>query len=462
MPITNDGMVYIETGTTPKLGVDPQADVSYVLGRSTGDYGQLCGDVDENGVRVGAINPMAKWKPVRHSTPGLITETQRAGVRYGFATPIPSLTTSQNEPKNNWGYQPPRGINGGGSGIHERYRIRDFVKEGEKKGYHPGACCPIALSVGQFVYDAESQIIVSANSASNSFREDGLTWEVDKSLSLQELLDSNSSYYGNNIAFLLVDLRTYTKNLIVTGTTASALVGSPNNGIKVFSIYATETRVSGVVYPAVPILSSGNRGDTFAIIACLMQGSGPSSGYAYSVYTASTNPAVVNLTPYSLGFVDGCDRIYRRLDTGAFNMDNLVIDSVDVSFTDMVSEVTWNNSTWRAYRVTVNGDFDASNVAYSGEKSVMGTLELYNTQGDPFGGSPSTGDNPITVPVSISLLGATPGQRKLIFTTGDDSFLWLVKYNGSLINTTVTATLTLDYPLTEAKTESGSATTSQS
>lgn len=44
--------------------INVRADIAYVLGRSTGDVGQLCGDVDANGTPVNRINKWAKYKPV--------------------------------------------------------------------------------------------------------------------------------------------------------------------------------------------------------------------------------------------------------------------------------------------------------------------------------------------------------------------------------------------------------------
>lgn len=64
MPHDNNGRIYIDTQTGK--GIDVRGDIAYVLGRSTGDVGQLCGDVDANGTRLipSKINKEAKFKPV--------------------------------------------------------------------------------------------------------------------------------------------------------------------------------------------------------------------------------------------------------------------------------------------------------------------------------------------------------------------------------------------------------------
>lgn len=50
--------------------LDFRGDVAYVLGRATGDEGQLCGDINENGVRQHAINIWSKYKSFRNPSRG--------------------------------------------------------------------------------------------------------------------------------------------------------------------------------------------------------------------------------------------------------------------------------------------------------------------------------------------------------------------------------------------------------
>jgi hypothetical protein len=449
--------------------VNVRAELAPILGRSTGDVGQLCGDVRWDSslstpawVSAGGINPMAKYKAVRHSNPGILSATERASARYGFATPVPTLNLTHNVPQNNWVYQPPRGMNGGGTGVHEWYRVLDFVKSisETQTGYDKNACSPLVLSVGQLVYDAQSQILLYGEGYGNGIREDGLSWVADHSLSLSELLSSNSDYYGYYISFLLIDIsdNTYPKNLIVTNTTVSSFVTSSYN-YKEFDIYAEQTTESGLVHPAVPLLESSRRGHDFTIIACILPGNQPSGNYAYAVYTESTSPAVATLTPYSLGFVSGCDRITRKLDSGAFTMDGMAITSVPVTCRDTTIERTFNNMVWRAYQVEVRAILDTSQVYYSGtEKTVSGTLALSNGSSFIFGSAPddSSGSSQLSLPTAVSLVGGQAGQNKMLFTTGEDKYLWVWKEYPSSV--TVTAALTLDYPLNTPISKSGTAT----
>lgn len=409
------------------------------------------------------INPMAKYKPFRDSTVLFATDAARnaarANARYGFGGIPPQLVLSQTDPKNNWVYLRPRG-----GAYNEPLRALDFVKSAENSqtGYAKNACSPIALSVGQLVYDAQSQILFFAEGMSNAIREDGLYWAADQSLSLDELLKKPSDFYSYYIAFVLIDTSDSNrpKNLIVTNTTVNAFVTTEHNQ-KQFYLYPTQTTESGIIYPAVPLLTSTRRNDVFEIIACIIPGNNPQSGYAYAVYSDSTTPTVSSLTAYSLGFTDGSDRVYRKLDTGEFKMDGLVITSVNVACQDTLIEMAWNGYTWRAYAVEVRAILDTSRVAYSGmEKTVSGTIVLSNNGGFGFGPSPSEVVAPLSRGAAVSLVGGTAGQDKPIMYTGADDYLWVMKYNGAPLPTTVTATLTFDYPLTEPKSESGTATTS--
>lgn len=122
--------IFIDTSVTPHIGIDPIADVSYVLGRNTGDYGQLCGDVNENGVRVNKINPFSLFKPFRSSIPGFTTAAARlaAAKAANYGTDIVScgIVDFATKYSTKWGILPPRGVGGGAGGQNEHYRINDF------------------------------------------------------------------------------------------------------------------------------------------------------------------------------------------------------------------------------------------------------------------------------------------------------------------------------------------------
>lgn len=434
--------IYIDTTTNPDLGVSI-GDVKSVLGELSNDVGNLC--------KSPKINPMAKYKPIRHASLAVLTNSDRASVKYGFGAGLPpTLALSQNSPQNDWEYEIPRGIS-----YDEWYRLRDF------DGYVRDACSPLAITVGQLVYDGESQILLFGNGMSNSIREDGMTWIDDQSLSISELLQGGQSVNGYYIAFLLVDTNDNAKALLVTNKTMSDFVNNEYSHY-IFKVFAQGATESGVTYPAVPLLSQSRSGHSFEIIACLMAGNNPSAGNGYAVYTADNTPGFLGLLPYSLGFVSGCDRIVRTLGSGAFNLTGLRITGVVVTYTDMITEMTYNNSTYRAFRINVKAILDTTNAgAWVGdEKTVSGMLTLSNGSSFPFGPSPAQGDNPKQVFIATSVASSRSGQEKNIYSTGNDNFLWVMKYNGSLLSSTVTATVMLDDPLDSPVSNQGSVTIS--
>lgn len=449
--MANDGnRIYI--GAT---GVEI-ADLQHVLGRSTGDLGLLCSDQKWNAAgtelqRVNSIIPMAKYKPVRHSKLGILTNAERSSTRYGFGGGLlPTLDLSQNSPQNDWVYYPPRG-----AANNEWFRIRDF------EGYVQDACSPLAITVGQLVYDGESQILLFGDGMSNAVREDGMTWVNDQSLSIAELLQGNQSANGYYISFILIDTTDHAKVLLVTNKTMSNFVETEYSHY-IFKVFPETTTESGITYPSVPLLSQSRSGHAFEIIVCLMAGNNPQSGYGYAVYTPDNTPGFLGLLPYSIGFVAGCDRIERTLGTGAFNLNGLKITSVVVTYTDMITEVTYNNFIYRAFRINVKAVFDTTSAgAWVGdEKTISGMLTLSDGSSFPFGPSPSQGESTKEIPIATSVTSNSSGQEKNIYTSGSDNYLWVMKYNGSLISNTVTAIVMIDYPLDSPESKSGNVTIS--
>lgn len=452
---SSTGIVYIDTSTNPDTGVSI-GDVGQALSRSDSDLGLLCSDKKRESnslVRMYRTNPMAKYKPVRHDSLGPLTVAERASTRYGFGDALPPiLSMQQNVPQNDWVYKPPRGKGGGDNGENEWYRLLDF------NGYATFACAPLALSVGRLVFDGndqseqESQILLFGDGMSNSIRTDGYNWASNESLSLYELLHADtgqgqvvdlSGYY---ICFLLVDKTDYAKNLLRTKMTLDSFMNA-NHSYYTFSVYAQGQTVSGVTYPPVDILRDTNRrGHTFEVIACLLPGGTLSD--AYEVYTDTTQVPVTNLNPYSLGFTAGCDRAEATLSSGVFKLDGTTITSVNVNYVDMTTEMTYQGNTYRAFMVEVRAVLDTTQAgAWVGaEKGIYGNLTLSNSGGFPFG-APPNGDNPITIGVSTTVASSLSGQNKAIYSTDDAHYLWIMKYNGALLPTTVTASLTLNYPL---------------
>lgn len=415
--------IFIDTSTTPNKGVEI-ADLQAVLRSSKNDIGGI--------ITTAYINKMAKYKPVRHSKIGLLTVEELASTRYGFGSGIiPSLNLTQASPKNDWVYYPPRGM-----ANNECFRLRDF------EGYSHGACTPLALKVGQLVYDGESQILIFGDGYSNAIREDGKRWEPDESLSIMELLHSGgTSYDGNYIAFLLVDkTNTSNKNLIVTNKTVSNVVN--NGSYYIFQLYA---QGNGNNNPAIPILSQGNSGHTFEVIVCLMAGNFPTTGN-YAVYTSLTSPSVTSLTPYSLGFESGCDRTEAVLDTGAFMMDGTTITGWNVIVTDMSTEETISGQVFRAYSLEIRATFSTMGAgAYSGRTMTISGMMDFNTSGS-FGPTLNDSGSLSAQGVAVSLESKTAGQDKILWSSGGVNYMWIPKVNGSVVRTSLDLSVDFDYP----------------
>lgn len=399
-----------------------------------------------------SINAMAKYKPVRHSNRGILSLSERASTRYGFGAAMPQLTLSDNEPENIWTYLRPRGVKNTSlnpTSTDEWFRALDF------DGYASDACAPLATSVGNLTYDDWSNILVFVNGLSNSLRPDMTRrWVADRSLSIGELLEGGGeNRYDNYVSFLLIDTQDWSKNLIVTNTTFRTLVNNGGNGT--FRLNAQGERESGLDYPAIPILSSSRNGHTFRVVVCLatMQ---PSAGNAYEVYTSN----LASYIPYSLGFEAGADRASAKLESGQFKMDATTMSSITLTATDMVTELPYNGYVWRAFSISAEATFSTADVHYSGtEKTINGTLTLSNSMTFNFGPTPGSGDPyPLQIGTAARLAGETAGQTRIIGSTDNQHYLWVMKNNGALIRTTVEADVSYTHPFNQPLTGHGSTT----
>lgn len=131
--------IFIDTSTTPNKGVEI-ADLQAVLRSSKNTIGGL--------ITYGNINKWAKYKPFRSSSLNP-DATTRQNAHYGLS--IASATaTDLGSPSSSssflgklvagqlvWDYLRPRGMNGGGSGVHEWFRMLDF------NGYYHDSICPV-------------------------------------------------------------------------------------------------------------------------------------------------------------------------------------------------------------------------------------------------------------------------------------------------------------------------------
>ena len=98
-------------------------DVQQTLGiTGGGDLGTLC--------RASQINQFAKWKPFRnqavHYNSDAARETAAKTVNFGTGIVSCGRLTFKDSYQNQWTHLYPRGLNGGGNGYDEYYRLADF------------------------------------------------------------------------------------------------------------------------------------------------------------------------------------------------------------------------------------------------------------------------------------------------------------------------------------------------
>lgn len=159
------------------------ADVNKVLGASHTDLGLLCKDSH--------INMWAKYKPVKHSATGLLTDAQRKNVNYGIKN-IPVWTgngavnkmgnfwfgydtSSTNYPvcgllTDYWTYERPTG------GASSPYRLADFVKgSGNTYGYKHDVVAPIGACTLSSIKISATGSITIPFSGNGSGQTDGYT-----------------------------------------------------------------------------------------------------------------------------------------------------------------------------------------------------------------------------------------------------------------------------------------------
>jgi len=147
------GIIYIDTSTTPPKGVSI-ADIQQTLG--TGAYNDIGGLIAN-----GNINKWAKYKPVRLTVLGTDDQLEEDTINHrmvwkstadwwkgeglqptcGFVVPSYANIGELIDTNDVWQYLRPRGRNGGGQGVHEWFRFKDFNQ------YNHNAVCPINVNL---------------------------------------------------------------------------------------------------------------------------------------------------------------------------------------------------------------------------------------------------------------------------------------------------------------------------
>lgn len=275
-----------------------QYDVQQALGCGSGDIGTLCTHAN--------INPMARYKPVRHTKISALTDTERYNVRYGFDGITPSFSLSNPENKAVWAFLKPRGLS-----YNETYRISDFIKVGTSYvGYDTYAAAPFAFGVEGAKLDSNTVdgdggvgFPIYVNSAVNGYYANSgsrIRWRQDTCITVAEMLNyySGAAYIG--FAIFDMDDPNYTSAVIVSNVRLSQV----SSTVPTVIVTSTTKTLSGLNYPAVTLFQDPRRdGHTFRFIAFLynnFSGGNPNT----DAYVIMPNGIDVN----SVAFVDGIDR----------------------------------------------------------------------------------------------------------------------------------------------------------
>jgi len=138
---------HIYRDTVNNIGVDFRGDVGAFFGVNSGDEATLC--------KLEDIKPAAKNKPFRHSSK-LPTLADMQDKYFGFDVnpcgPNGNIANFIAKYPTEWTYLKPRGYNGGGAGVHEHYRARDFDGYYDDVNYfvYPnGSTFPRSYTVGR-------------------------------------------------------------------------------------------------------------------------------------------------------------------------------------------------------------------------------------------------------------------------------------------------------------------------
>ena len=253
-----------------------QYDVQQALGCGSGDIGTLCTHAN--------INPMARYKPVRHTKISALTDTERYNVRYGFDGITPSFSLSNPENKAVWAFLKPRGLS-----YNETYRISDFIKVGTSYvGYDTYAAAPFAFGVEGAKLDSDTVdgdggvgFPIYVNSAVNGYYANSgsrIRWRQDTCITVAEMLNyySGAAYIG--FAIFDMDDPNYTSAVIVSNVRLSQV----SSTVPTVIVTSTTKTLSGLNYPAVTLFQDPNT----------------------DAYVIMPNGIDVN----SVAFVDGIDR----------------------------------------------------------------------------------------------------------------------------------------------------------
>ena len=244
------------------------------------------------------INPMSKYKPVRFNKIEPVTNAEFRSIRYGLRPKgtgggYATFSSSLINPDVAWIYDKPRGIS-----YNEPYRINDFYH------YFHRATPPFAFEVsGELGNSIGITYYIDNLAASiyNSGADAAGSWHPEYNITLADLF--NGYQTPSNSSYLCVCVHDVTENVYKGTVVFNKQVGDLHNTAVSLIMFAEQTTLSGVTYPAVQFLQDQTKsGHTFRFIVGLRNAY--SGGTApYEVFNGGSGIDV-----YPLAFKEGIDR----------------------------------------------------------------------------------------------------------------------------------------------------------
>ena len=352
-------------------------DISWATG--TGGPPYELGDM----IATGSYKIMSKCKPVRSSSPGILSMNERKAVRYGFGASLPPLLGGTLDAV--WSYEKPRGLatNIQGHTDNEWYRALDFDGYYSQANYVPlKAEIEVTKGTGSISQASIGAVTVTLKMNANA----DSRW-TSNCMSFRDFLDSGNTSMWNDyvFAFLITDVTRGESTFVVTNQSPNDLFGSGSGTMAVFSFYQDDKYPgSGYVGPKVPALANANMGDTFQVIACLTvrenMGTTGNLTNLYNVYTGSTSPTWQRVySAYTLAFASSCDRANGTCKgmwsianvTGSNFVLSAVSDSTGIAMKENGSSI---NALGHKYLFTLTGNYDTTNCPDWSQASALGTL----------------------------------------------------------------------------------------
>lgn len=367
-------------------------------------------------IKNGRINPMAKYKAVKSSKTSPLTNSDRAAVRYGLVAPGDYYPNSKAIPTS-WTYDRPTA-----GQPNEWFRVLDF------NGYDINALPPLALDMqsgGGLKVGGGFAIILWKDSYVNTYGTIIGTsgkWYSDRSLSVQEILGSASSYYDRYIAFVFGLYNTEKSAITDVAVVTTGLKFGNIDGSSVFRFYPQGDGASGdyieggVRYPIIPLLRDATYAGRQFLVAVCLSSTGAASGYAYQNISASY-PCL------SLGF----DSSHRWDYALAVASSSSAIDSLECVFNSgpTLTYITQHSGGWNEYSCAKT--ITATITRPAGWTGANVTIEMTAiVLGGAFGGTPdsSSAYNPFTYRKENVSIPAGSGAITVSLTTIPHAFIF--------------------------------------